>query len=99
MSQMKSSTAEERKPQMNKRVRVTLAALIVLAGAVAILAIYMVGITDSSAAESKGYRILAGSSVALIGSCVLACSMDPNAWGQYSEMMRMGGALNEVGPG
>jgi hypothetical protein len=261
MAQLKSSTAEERKPQMNKRVRVALAALIAVAGAVLVLAIYMVGITDSSAAESdfisywaaghllvhgqnpydiqavhaleiaagrnpgepvlmmrnppvaffmalpfgwigpkagvivwmfillgalglasrllweingrpdsllnffgfgfapslaclmagqcgillllgialfllllkdrpflagaalllcalkphffapfgialllwcvttkKGFRILAGFSVALIGSCVLAYAMDANAWGQYSEMMRVGGALNEVGP-
>ncbi len=37
---------------MNKRVRVALAALIAVAGAVLVLAIYMVGITDSSAAES-----------------------------------------------
>jgi hypothetical protein len=46
----------------------------------------------------KGYRILAGFSVALIASCALAFAMDPHAWGQYSEMMRTGGALNEVGP-
>jgi len=46
----------------------------------------------------KGYRILAGFGVALIGSCVLAYALDPHAWSQYSEMMRMGGALNEVGP-
>ena len=37
---------------MNKRVRVALAALIALAVAAAVLAIYMVGITDSSAAKS-----------------------------------------------
>ena len=46
MAQLKSSTAEERNPQMNKRVRVALAALIALAGIAAVLAIYMVGITD-----------------------------------------------------
>ena len=45
----------------------------------------------------KGYRILAGFGVALIGSCALAYAMDANAWGQYAEMMRTGGALNEVG--
>lgn len=261
MEQIKRSTGKERKPQMNKRVRVALAALIALAGAAAVLAIYMVGITDSSAAESdfisywaaghllvhgqnpydfqavhalelaagrnagepvlmmrnppvaffmalpwgwigpkagvivwmffllgalglasrsiwesngrpdtllnffgfgfapalaclmagqcgillllgialfllfmkdrpflagaalllcalkpqffapfgialllwcvttrKGYRILAGFSVAMLASCVLAYTLDPHAWGQYSEMMRLGGALNEVGP-
>ena len=261
MEQMKSSTGEERKPQMNKRVRVALAELIALAGAAAVLAIYMASITDSSAAESdfisywaaghllvhgqnpydfqavhaleiaagrnpgepvlmmrnppvaffmalpfawmgpkagvivwmffllgvlglasrliwqingrpdtllnffgfgfapalaclmagqcgillllgialflflyrerpflagvalllcalkphffapfgialliwcvttkKGYRILAGLSAALIASCVLAYALDPRAWGQYSEMMRTGGALNEVVP-
>jgi len=37
---------------MNKRVRVALAALVALAGAALLLAIYMVGITDSSAADS-----------------------------------------------
>jgi hypothetical protein len=46
----------------------------------------------------KGYRILAGFGVALIGSCLLAYAMDPNAWSQYAEMMRTGGALNEVVP-
>ena len=46
----------------------------------------------------KGYRILAGFGVALIASCVLAYAIDPNAWSQYAEMMRTGGALNEVVP-
>jgi len=46
----------------------------------------------------KGYRILAGACVALMASCVLAYAMDRHAWSQYSEMMRVGGALNEVGP-
>jgi hypothetical protein len=48
---MKSSTAEERKPQMNKRVRVALQVLIASAAAAAVLAIYMVGTTGDSAAK------------------------------------------------
>ena len=48
--------------------------------------------------KKRGFGILAGFGVALIGSCVLAYAMDPNAWGQYAEMMRTGGALNEVVP-
>jgi len=50
------------------------------------------------ATTRKGYRIVAGVCVALMVSCALAFAMDQHAWGQYSEMMRTGGALNEVGP-
>jgi Glycosyltransferase family 87 len=46
----------------------------------------------------KGYRILAGFGVALAASCALAYALDPNAWSQYSQMVRTGGALNEVVP-
>ena len=50
------------------------------------------------ATTRKGYRIIAGVCVALMASCALAYAMDQHAWSQYSEMMRTGGALNEVGP-
>jgi hypothetical protein len=46
----------------------------------------------------KSYRILAGFSVALLGSCALAFYLDPHAWTQYSEMMHAGGALTEPVP-
>jgi hypothetical protein len=45
-----------------------------------------------------GYGVLAGACVAVAGSCLLAYVLDPHAWSQYSEMMRTGGALNEVVP-
>jgi hypothetical protein len=46
----------------------------------------------------RGYRILGGFGVALLGSCVLAYAIDPHAWAQYQAMMRAGGALNEIVP-
>ena len=46
----------------------------------------------------KGYRILAGFGVALAASCALAYALDPHAWAEYSQMVRTGGALNEVVP-
>jgi len=46
----------------------------------------------------RGYLILAGGCVALVGACWLAYALDPHAWSQYSQMMRTGGALNEVVP-
>jgi len=45
-----------------------------------------------------GYRILAGACAAVGASCLFAYLLDPHAWTQYSEMMRNGGALNEVVP-
>lgn len=46
----------------------------------------------------KGLRVLAGFCIALMGSCLLAYAVDAHAWGQYSQMIRAGGALNEVVP-
>jgi hypothetical protein len=46
----------------------------------------------------KSYRILAGFSVALLGSCALAFYLDAQAWPQYSQMMHAGGALTEHVP-
>lgn len=46
----------------------------------------------------KSYRIVAGFSAALLASCALSYWLDANAWSQYSQMMRAGGALNEQIP-
>jgi hypothetical protein len=46
----------------------------------------------------RSYRILAGFSIALLGSCALAFHMDAHAWSQYSQMMHAGGALTERVP-
>src|SRR5208337_3945894 len=46
----------------------------------------------------RTYRILAGFSAALLGSCALSFCFDAHAWSQYSKMMRAGGALNEAVP-
>jgi hypothetical protein len=50
------------------------------------------------ATTKKGYRVLAGFAVALAASCVFAYALDPHAWSEYSQMVRTGGALNEVVP-
>jgi len=49
-------------------------------------------------AGKKRYLILAGFGVALAASCALAYALDPHAWSQYSQLVRTGGALNEVVP-
>ncbi len=46
----------------------------------------------------KGVRILAGFCVAIAAACGLAYTLDPHAWSQYAQMVRNGGALNEVVP-
>jgi hypothetical protein len=46
----------------------------------------------------NGTRILAGFGMAVAASCAMAGVLDPRAWSQYSEMVRTGGALNEVVP-
>jgi hypothetical protein len=46
----------------------------------------------------KAYRILAGFSVALLGSCTLTLCFDPHAWSQYSMMMRTSGIMGEIVP-
>jgi hypothetical protein len=46
----------------------------------------------------KAYLILAGFSAALLASCAFSFFLDANAWPQYSQMMRTGGALNEPVP-
>ncbi len=48
--------------------------------------------------NKKGYRILAGFGVALMGSCAMAYAMDQHAWAQWAELIRTGGPLNEVVP-
>ncbi len=52
----------------------------------------------SPAVLKRGYSILAGFCAAVGASCALAYTLDPQAWGQYAQMMREGGALNEVIP-
>lgn len=49
-------------------------------------------------AKRKCYRIIAGFSAALFGSCALSLWFDIHAWSQYSQMMHVGGALNEPVP-
>jgi hypothetical protein len=46
----------------------------------------------------KSYRIIAGFSAALLGSCALSLYLDVHAWSQYTQMMHAGGALNEPVP-
>jgi hypothetical protein len=46
----------------------------------------------------NGYRILAGACAAIAASSAFAYALDPHAWSQYSQMVRTGGALNEVVP-
>ncbi len=46
----------------------------------------------------KSYRIIAGFSAALLGSCALSFYLDAHAWSQYSQMMHAGGALTERVP-
>jgi len=48
---MEQKIAEEKKPQLKKGLRVLIAVLITLAGAAAVLSVYIAGISDSSAAE------------------------------------------------
>jgi hypothetical protein len=48
--------------------------------------------------RKSGYRILAGACVAIAASSAFAYMLDPHAWSQYSQMVRTGGALNEVVP-
>jgi hypothetical protein len=48
--------------------------------------------------SGKSYRIIAGFSAALLGSCALSLYLDIHAWSQYSQMMHVGGALNEPVP-
>ncbi len=43
-------------------------------------------------------RILAGFAAALAASCALSYALDRNAWAQYAQMMRAGGALDEAVP-
>ncbi len=47
---------------------------------------------------TKTGRILAGFAAALAGSCALSYLLDKNAWAQYAQMMRAGGALDEAVP-
>jgi hypothetical protein len=47
---------------------------------------------------TKSYRILAGFCAAMTAICALAYAVDHHGWGQYSQMMQAGGALNEVIP-
>ena len=50
-------------------------------------------------AVSRGaYRIFAGFFATLLASCASSLYIDPQAWPQYSYMMRAGGVLNEVVP-
>ena len=46
----------------------------------------------------NGYRILAGACAAIAASSAFAYALDPHAWSEYSQMVRTGGALNEVVP-
>lgn len=48
--------------------------------------------------HQKAYRILAGSCVALLASCLLAFSFDPHVWSQYLRMMSASGIMNEIVP-
>jgi hypothetical protein len=50
------------------------------------------------AARSRAWRMLAGFSAALAASCALSFWLDPQAWTQYGQMMRAGGAVNEAVP-
>jgi hypothetical protein len=52
MEQMERGAAEKRMAELRKPVRIAVAALIALAGAAVVLAVYIAGITNSSAAES-----------------------------------------------
>lgn len=47
---------------------------------------------------AKTWRILTGFAAALLGSCALSWVLDKNAWAQYAQMMRLGGALDETVP-
>lgn len=47
---------------------------------------------------TKTWRILAGFATALAASCALSYVLDKNAWAQYSQMMHLGGALDEAVP-
>lgn len=46
----------------------------------------------------RAFRMLGGFCVAVAASCALAYALDPDAWKQYSVMMRTGGALSEPIP-
>jgi Glycosyltransferase family 87 len=46
----------------------------------------------------KAYSVLAGFTVTLFATCALSFCLDSHAWSQYSQMMRLGGALNEPVP-
>jgi hypothetical protein len=46
----------------------------------------------------RSYRVLLGFSAAFLASCALSYSLDPQAWSQYNQMMRAGGALGEKVP-
>jgi hypothetical protein len=49
-------------------------------------------------ANRKSVRILAGFFTMVAAICAVAWALDPHAWTQYSQMMKAGGALNEVLP-
>jgi len=47
---------------------------------------------------TKAFRIVAGFCASMAAMCAFAYMLDPHAWGQYSQMMQAGGALNEEIP-
>jgi hypothetical protein len=49
-------------------------------------------------AWTRAFRILAGFSIALLGSCTLAFFVDPDGWAQYSQMMSSSGIMGEIVP-
>ena len=51
-----------------------------------------------SVVNARSYRAIAGFGTAVASSCGLVYVLDPHAWSQYSQMMHMGGALNEPIP-
>ena len=49
-------------------------------------------------AMRRNYRIPAGFMVAATACCAFSFWLDPHGWAQYSRMMQLGGATNEVVP-
>jgi hypothetical protein len=47
---------------------------------------------------SRSYKLLAGAAAALAASCALTFAMDPMAWTQYSQMVRLSGIEREYIP-
>ena len=47
---------------------------------------------------SRSYKILAGTAIGLAASCAVVACIDPMAWIQYAQMMRMTGFLSEHVP-